>query len=1008
MSKKSNFKINRFIMLLSIILINSVIGYAKSNLSDITESTTFKYPSKIDYRLYQADTGLNATNSIKLLEFILRDGGSTLSDTDSYPTILNNLTIECPQYYNLRTVALFDSLGIKIIEAPVIGDSIILSSFKLFAKDNNRHVFSIRATFHKQVWEDLLSFKIIDCSTGIVSSALATSNGGGASNSLAKSPMDKIEIQASQLWFLKKGITSFFAKDTLLDVVNVYGGDNFGNRDTDYIKKNITINVSNLILGTSVIKSAYTSTNNNVDFNYVYFDSSKTKIGVLTASDSTLYGISDTFVLIEKTYNFTNNPSGVYFYKDSNLTCSNVYPVNGPKIATVKQCSGTKISTKPWSTSSTLSFVNTDNALEFSVKANKGYNVNISHMSAQLRSFSGGAYFYRMAYSLDSGATWTNNGYDYSISQTSKCISGVEEHWSFNHVIKSKGDIYFRIFAFGTTKVKNEMSAENIWIGGVVEKETKLDASLTSIDSLNTSICVGANRIVAKYSNIGLDTIKSVSLIYKINGVNQDTIKSKDTLIHNFSSKSIYLGTYNFKTPGTYKLQVCTYQPNGLVDSFKANDTLTRFIIVKSIPTFSIIGPDSFCTKDTARYYLSSSNNSLITWTVPTNLINYGNPTDSFSKLYSDSFGRFIIKVKEDNGICSVFRTDTIKINQSPNLTFNKLDTLCENKTTISGMSTNKLYFKSNIPFKSFSWNVSGANYINSADTVILSNNLKNKSVLVNLKVSTNSGCATSINKQFSFRSINKPKIIGLKVSCPNISDLYSFSTKYPNNKIEYGYLISNKFNKENDSFKNAVFINWNSSKSSKGYLIATNEDSFGCNNADTLKSSIFPSPNADFYINYNAGKSTVISLKAKSNLNKKYIWTVFDSLFTVQSQNSDSFRYSIKSNKNYKIQLAVKDSNGCINSKDSIVNINLTAIHDLRDLNFNSVRIFPNPFVDNLNISAPNFLNLQIVNIYGQEVYRSNNLETIQTNNWTAGLYLVKITTKEQITYTYKIIKSN
>jgi hypothetical protein len=100
-----------------------------------------------------------------------------------------------------------------------------------------------------------------------------------------------------------------------------------------------------------------------------------------------------------------------------------------------------------------------------------------------------------------------------------------------------------------------------------------LDAGITKLVSPGTLYKATTLDIVAVVSNLGIDTIKSVTVQIKINKdtltrkIFTRTFKSGDT-IH------VKLGQYTFKADSIYNFTVWTSLPNGAADQKKSNDTL--------------------------------------------------------------------------------------------------------------------------------------------------------------------------------------------------------------------------------------------------------------------------------------------------------------------------------------------------------------------------------------------------------------------------------------------------
>ena len=82
------------------------------------------------------------------------------------------------------------------------------------------------------------------------------------------------------------------------------------------------------------------------------------------------------------------------------------------------------------------------------------------------------------------------------------------------------------------------------------------------------------------------------------------------------------------------------------------------------------------------------------------------------------------------------------------------------------------------------------------------------------------------------------------------------------------------------------------------------------------------------------------------------------------------------------------------------------TGINALKDEN---ITIYPNPFSNNIFAFSDNEGDIEIINVSGKVVYRSelsNGINDISTNHFLKGVYLVKIQNKDNRTQFFKIVK--
>lgn len=69
------------------------------------------------------------------------------------------------------------------------------------------------------------------------------------------------------------------------------------------------------------------------------------------------------------------------------------------------------------------------------------------------------------------------------------------------------------------------------------------------------------------------------------------------------------------------------------------------------------------------------------------------------------------------------------------------------------------------------------------------------------------------------------------------------------------------------------------------------------------------------------------------------------------------------------------------------------------------TVRVYPNPVKDVLNVKADRQSYLTITNLLGQEIHRGGYQNQLQVGTWSSGIYLLKVESKGT-TKTVKFIK--
>ncbi|MDP2175152.1 MAG: PKD domain-containing protein [Bacteroidota bacterium] len=100
-----------------------------------------------------------------------------------------------------------------------------------------------------------------------------------------------------------------------------------------------------------------------------------------------------------------------------------------------------------------------------------------------------------------------------------------------------------------------------------------IDVGINNIDSPSV-FCAGIHKVKVKFQNYGSDTIKSLTIQWKINSNNQTSYNWTGILAPGSSSPSIDIGTFTFASNTPYNFIIWTINPNNLSDQKTLNDTL--------------------------------------------------------------------------------------------------------------------------------------------------------------------------------------------------------------------------------------------------------------------------------------------------------------------------------------------------------------------------------------------------------------------------------------------------
>ncbi|HCW08107.1 MAG TPA: hypothetical protein DGG95_12165, partial [Cytophagales bacterium] len=208
-------------------------SFTQSNLSDIIANGGNS--SAIDYKNFQAASGLTISNSVSLGTFVIRDGGVNANDLDNLSTEITSITFQFTNPTTLRRVALFDG-ATNIAEAAASG-SVNFSSLNLIAPDNSTKSFSLYATFqttvpdHQDITATITSVpNFIGIAGSGIGSGFAAADGGGASSS------NQISVVATKAIFTTQPPSLMVADSIPTTPINivVQAQDVNGNLDLDY------------------------------------------------------------------------------------------------------------------------------------------------------------------------------------------------------------------------------------------------------------------------------------------------------------------------------------------------------------------------------------------------------------------------------------------------------------------------------------------------------------------------------------------------------------------------------------------------------------------------------------------------------------------------------------------------------------------------------------------------------------------------------------------------------
>ncbi len=105
---------------------------------------------------------------------------------------------------------------------------------------------------------------------------------------------------------------------------------------------------------------------------------------------------------------------------------------------------------------------------------------------------------------------------------------------------------------------------------------------------------------------------------------------------------------------------------------------------------------------------------------------------------------------------------------------------------------------------------------------------------------------------------------------------------------------------------------------------------------------------------------------------------------------NATERSYTVTENGDYTV--AVTSTEGCTDTSDIYTVTNITGIRNVNPI-AEQVNVYPNPSTDVVYIQSPVEVNIAFTDIEGRMIHTANNARSISIKDWTAGIYLLRIT---------------
>ena len=268
-------------------LINLTGTGTASAASDIVVKSGYIYPQNIAYTNYQATDITGGANDIEVAKFTIRDGGAT-ADADNLGTTLSDLTLNIPNFANIRRIAIYDGTTELGLEQPGSTSTFSFFGLNLTAPDGGTKDFSVRVSFKTAVTDNQqITIGITSTTTAVATgSTFANTSAGGAITSNA-SDNNRIEVTADRLAFTTQPVNG--AINVNLTPFTISARDVNSNLDLD-----ANNNVALTTTGTGMTStSPYTMTAGVLNISNVQFNAVQTGI-TLTGTTTGLASINTT------------------------------------------------------------------------------------------------------------------------------------------------------------------------------------------------------------------------------------------------------------------------------------------------------------------------------------------------------------------------------------------------------------------------------------------------------------------------------------------------------------------------------------------------------------------------------------------------------------------------------------------------------------------------------------------------------------------------------------------
>lgn len=191
-------------------------------------------------------------------------------------------------------------------------------------------------------------------------------------------------------------------------------------------------------------------------------------------------------------YEYLDDPTGVYSSVATNATGTNLLRYNA-----LQEDPACGVGFSSYKHSTSTFYTNGKPGVEFTVTPDAGYQLNVTTIAADIRHNPKGPSTWRIAYSTDGGATWTNNGTDVAIP-SSNCFTTNNLAFDVDD-FSTTNTLTVRIIGINAHSAINGVSTlQNIVVSGdvaVIDNDADGYGIDVDCDDINPAINPGATEI---------------------------------------------------------------------------------------------------------------------------------------------------------------------------------------------------------------------------------------------------------------------------------------------------------------------------------------------------------------------------------------------------------------------------------------------------------------------------------------------------------------------------------